>query len=109
MCVEVRVKESFKKKLPRSMLKWIGHVERMGDEKQATKANTQKVERKTSRRRPKLRWEDCTKRDLKSMGKELGTTYKRNRRLFKENTRKTEGREEEEKDNENENHCQLHP
>ena len=31
--VEVGVKESFKKKLVWSRLKWAGHVERMGDEK----------------------------------------------------------------------------
>ena len=30
---DVRVKESFKKKLLRCRLKWAGHVERMGDNK----------------------------------------------------------------------------
>ena len=43
---EVGVKESFKKKLVRSRLKWAGHVERMGDEKLAKRADAQKVERK---------------------------------------------------------------
>ena len=33
--VEVGVKESFKKKLVRSRLKWSGQAERMGDEKLA--------------------------------------------------------------------------
>ena len=33
--VEVGVKDSFKKTLVRSRLKWAGHVERMGDEKLA--------------------------------------------------------------------------
>ena len=34
----------------RSRLKWAGRVERMGDEKWAKRANTQKVERKHGRR-----------------------------------------------------------
>ena len=33
LTVEVGVKESFKKKLVRSGLRWAGHVERMGDDK----------------------------------------------------------------------------
>ena len=44
--VKVGVKESFKKKLVRSSLKWAGRVERMGDEKVTKRADTQKVERK---------------------------------------------------------------
>ena len=41
--VEVGVKESFMKKLVRSRLKWVGHVERAGDEKLAKK-DAQKME-----------------------------------------------------------------
>ena len=52
MRVEVGVKESSKKKLVRSIL--VGHVEKMGDEN-LTESNTQKVEGKWRRRRPKLR------------------------------------------------------
>ena len=40
--VEVGVRDSFKKKLVRSRLRWAGHVERLGDEKLAIK--NQKVE-----------------------------------------------------------------
>ena len=39
--VEVGVKEGCKKKLMRSRLKWAGHVERMGDEKLAERADAQ--------------------------------------------------------------------
>ena len=44
--VEVGVKDSFKKKLVRSRLKWANHVERMGDEKLAKRSDAQKVEGK---------------------------------------------------------------
>ena len=55
--VEDGVKESLKKKLVRSRLKWAGHVERMGDEKLAKRSDTQKVEGKRRRVRPRMRWE----------------------------------------------------
>ena len=54
MRVQVGVKVSSKKKLARST--WAGHVEKMGDEKQAERADAQKVKRKWKRGRPKLRW-----------------------------------------------------
>ena len=41
--VEVGMKNSFKKKLVRSRLKWAGHVERMGDENLTKRADAQKV------------------------------------------------------------------
>ena len=44
--VEVGLKESFKKKLVMSRLTWAGHVERMGDEKMAKRADAQKVKGK---------------------------------------------------------------
>ena len=42
MRMEVGVKESSQKKLVRNT--WTGHVEKMGDEKLATRADAQKVE-----------------------------------------------------------------
>ena len=44
--MDVGVTESFKKKLSRSRLKWAGHVEGMGDEKLAKRADAQKVKGK---------------------------------------------------------------
>ena len=41
-----------------------GHVERMGDEKWAKRSDAQKVECKRMRGRPRVRREDCVKRDL---------------------------------------------
>ena len=54
MRVKIGVKESVKKKLMKST--WAGHVERMGDEKLAKRADVQKVEGRCRRGRPKLRW-----------------------------------------------------
>ena len=55
MRVEVGGKENVKKKLVRST--WAGHVERIGDEKLAKRADAQTVEGKWRRGRPKLRCE----------------------------------------------------
>lgn len=52
--VEVGVIESLKKKLVRSRLKWAWHVERMGGERLAKKADAQRVEGKRRRRKPRL-------------------------------------------------------
>ena len=65
-----------KKKLIRSRLNWTRHVERMGDEKLAKKADAQKVEGKRRRRRPRMRWEDCVKRGLERVGGEWRRTAK---------------------------------
>ena len=65
-----------RKKLARSKLKWAGHIERMGDEKLAKRSDTQKMEGKGRRGRPRMRWEDCVKRDLERVGREWGTTAK---------------------------------
>ena len=87
LTVEGGVKESFKKKLGRSRLKLTGHLERMGDRKMVKRANAQKVEGKGRRGRPRMRWEDCVKRELERVGEEWRTTAKDRRswRLVKEN------------------------
>ena len=65
--VEVGMNENLKKKLVRSSLKWAGHRdEKIGE----------KVEGKRRRDRPRMRWEDCVKRDLERMGGEWRTTAK---------------------------------
>jgi len=74
--VEVELKESFKKKLLRSRLKWSVHVERMGDDKLAKRTDSQKVKGNRRRGRPRRRWEDCVKRGVESVGGEWRTTGK---------------------------------
>ena len=49
------MKKTLKKKLVRNNLKWAGHVERMGDEKLAKRADAQKVEETRRRGRPRMR------------------------------------------------------
>jgi len=51
--VEVGMNERSKEKLARST--WAGHVENMGDEKLAKRADAQNVDGKWRRGRPKLR------------------------------------------------------
>ena len=46
--VEVGVKDSLKKKLVRSRLKWASQLERMGDEKLGKRSDAQKKEGKRS-------------------------------------------------------------
>ena len=52
--VEVGEKESFKKKLVRSRLKWTGHVKKMTDKKLAKSSEALKVEGKGRRGRPRM-------------------------------------------------------
>ena len=73
--VDVGAKESFKKKLV-SRLKWAGHGETMGNEKMVKRSDAQKVEENRRRGRPRMRWEDCVKRDLERVGGEWRTTAK---------------------------------
>ena len=47
----------------RSRLKWAGHMERMEGERFTKKADALRVEGRRRRGRPRLRWEDCVKRD----------------------------------------------
>ena len=65
---EVGVKESFTKKLVRSRLKWA--VERMSWVRLTKRAGALGVEGRRRRGRPRLRWEDCLKRDLVGVGGE---------------------------------------
>ena len=61
------------------MLKWAGHVEKMGDEKLPKRPDAQKVEGKGRQGRLRMRWEDCVNRDLERVGGEWRTTAKDSR------------------------------
>ena len=67
----------FKKKLMRGRFKWAVHVKRVVDEKPTKRSDAQKVEGKWRRGRPRMRWEDCVKRDLERVGGEWRTTAER--------------------------------
>ena len=65
---EVGVKESLTRRLVRSRLKWAGHVKRMKGVRLTKRAIALGVECRRRRGRPRLRWDDCVKRDLVRVG-----------------------------------------
>ena len=67
---EVGERERVTRKPMRSQLKWAGHVERMEGVRLTKRADAIRVEGRRRRGRPRLRWEDCMKRDLAGVGGE---------------------------------------
>ena len=63
-------RESLTGKLVRSRQMWAGHVERMEGIRLAKRVDVLRVEGRRRRGRPRLRWEDCVKRDLMGVGVE---------------------------------------
>ena len=57
-------------RLVRSRLQWAGHVERMADDRLPKRAAELREAGRRRRGRPRLRWEDCVKRDVKKTGEE---------------------------------------
>ena len=57
-------------RLVRSRLQWAGHVERMADDRLPKRAAELREQGRRRRGRPRLRWEDCVKRDVKKTGEE---------------------------------------
>ena len=50
--------------------KWAGHVERMEGVRLMMRGDALRAEGRRRRGRPRLRWEDCVKRDLVEVGGE---------------------------------------
>jgi hypothetical protein len=48
--------------------KWAGHVARMGEERKVYRVLVGKPERKSPLRRPRRRWEDGVRMDLREIG-----------------------------------------
>ena len=67
---ETGVQRSFTERLVRSRLQWAGHVERMADDRLPKRAAELREQGRRRRGRPRLRWEDCVKRDVKNAGEE---------------------------------------
>ena len=61
---------SLKERLVRSRLQWAGYVERMADDRLPKRAAELREEGRRRRGRPRLRWEDCVKRDVRKAGEE---------------------------------------
>ena len=58
-------------------LKWAGHVERMVEDRLTKTADAYGEEGRRRRGRPRLRWEDCAKRDVRNAGVEGNWREKR--------------------------------
>ena len=54
----------------RSRLQWAGHVERMAEDRLPKRAAELREQGRRRRGRPRLRWEDCVKRDVRKAGEE---------------------------------------
>ena len=67
---ETGVQRSLTERLVRSRLQWVGHVERMADDRLPKRAAELREQGRRRRGRPRLRWEDCVKRDVKKAGEE---------------------------------------
>ena len=64
------VQRSLTERLVRSRLQLAGHIERMEDDSLPKRAAELCEQGRRSRGRPRLRWEDCVKRDVKKAGEE---------------------------------------
>ena len=58
------------KKYVENRLKWAGHVERMAEDRLTKRADAYGEEGRRRTGRPRLRWEDCVKRDGRNAGVE---------------------------------------
>ena len=67
---EVGVRENLTRKLMRSRLKWAGHLEIMEGERLTKRGDALRVDSRRRKGRPRLRWDDCVKRDLAGVGGE---------------------------------------
>ena len=67
---ETGVQRSLTERLLRSRLQWAGHVERMADDRLPKRAAELREQGRRRRGRPRLRWEDCVKRDVRKAGEE---------------------------------------
>ena len=64
------VQRSLTERLVRSRLQRAGHVERMEDDRLPKRAAELREEGRRRRGRPRLRWEDCVKRDVRKAGED---------------------------------------
>ena len=64
------MQRSLTERLVSSRVQWAGHVERMADDRLPKRAPELRDEGRRRRWRPRLRWEDCVKRDVKKAGEE---------------------------------------
>ena len=67
---ETGMQSSLTERLVMSRLQWAGHDERMADDRLPKRAAELREQDRRRRGRPRLRWEDCVKRDMRKAGEE---------------------------------------
>ena len=67
---ETGVQRSLTERLVRGRLQWAGHVEKMADDRLPKRAAELWEQDRRRRGRPRLRWENCVKRDARKAGEE---------------------------------------
>ena len=67
---ETEVQRSLTERLARSRLLWAGRVERMANDRLPKRSAELREQGRRRRGRPRLRWEDCVKRDVRKAGEE---------------------------------------
>ena len=65
---EIDMKKHLKMKVAGSRMRWAGHVQRMSEDRLSKRAWKAEEGGRRRRRRPKLRWKDCVKRDIERAG-----------------------------------------
>src|SRR5436190_23604898 len=65
-------------------IRWLGHVERLAEERTAKKIMNWKQDGKKKRGRPKKRWLDEVEKDLEKLGIKNWKTKARNKKEWKE-------------------------
>ena len=67
---ETGVQRSLTERLVRSRQQWTGHVERMAYDRLPKRVVELREQGRRRRWRPRLRWEDCVKRDVRKAGEQ---------------------------------------
>ena len=76
---ETVLQRSLTERLVRSRLQWVGHVERMEDDRIANRAAELREQDRRRRGRPRLRWEDLTRFNKRTVLREVrGRQERRN-------------------------------
>ena len=64
----VGVQMSLTGRLGKCLLRWAGHLVRMGEERMAKRADGLREQGRRKRGRPWLRWENCVRMDISKVG-----------------------------------------
>ena len=81
--------ESIVKWIKGQRISWLGHLERMGEDRMPKKIFTQELEGTRRRGRPRKRWKEEVERDLQVLGVRRWTELVADRKKWKDLVRQT--------------------